>query len=97
MANEFHAAADAMLDPEVLADHRRVRSLTAKRLALQPVAERWDAWRAAEREARTAGAAELERASAGATSAMESAVRERDAAIARREATKQKKSVCQKS
>ncbi len=51
MANEFHAAAEAMLDPEVLADHRRVRSLTAKRLALQPVAERWDAWRAAEREA----------------------------------------------
>jgi peptide chain release factor 1 len=51
MATEFHAAAEAMLDPEVLADHRRVRSLTAKRLALQPVAERWDAWRAAEREA----------------------------------------------
>jgi peptide chain release factor 1 len=49
-AREFHAAGDAMLDPEVLADHRRVRSLTARRQALEPIASRWDAWRAAERE-----------------------------------------------
>jgi peptide chain release factor 1 len=51
MATEFHAAGEAMFDPEVAGDHRRVRSLTAKRQALEPIAARWDAWRAAEREA----------------------------------------------
>ena len=50
MATEFHAAAEAMLDPAVLADHRTVRTLTAKRAALEPLVARWDAWRAAERE-----------------------------------------------
>ena len=65
MAREFHAAADAMLDPAVLSDHRRVRALTAKRGALEPVVTRWDAWCAMEREARelasiaVAGDAEL--------------------------------------
>ncbi|MFM9169624.1 MAG: PCRF domain-containing protein, partial [Phycisphaerales bacterium] len=52
MAREFHAAADAMLDPAVLADHRRMRALTSKRTALEPVVTRWDAWCAMEREAR---------------------------------------------
>ena len=51
MANEFHAAGEAMLDPAALADHRLVRALTAKRLALEPVVSRWDAWKALEREA----------------------------------------------
>jgi peptide chain release factor 1 len=51
MAAEFRAAGDAMLDPEVAVDHRRVRSLTAKRAALEPAASRWERWRAAEREA----------------------------------------------
>ena len=60
MAREFHAAADAMLDPAVLADHRRVRALTSKRTALEPVVTRWDAWCAMERESR-----ELESIAAG--------------------------------
>ncbi len=51
MAAEYRAAADAMSDPEVAVDHRRVRALTAKRAALEPVATRWEDWRAAEREA----------------------------------------------
>jgi peptide chain release factor 1 len=51
MATEFHAAGEAMFDPAVATDHRRVRSLTAKRQALEPIAARWDAWRAAGREA----------------------------------------------
>ena len=50
MAAEFRAAADAMMDPEVAVDHRRVRALTSKRAALEPVATRWERWCAAERE-----------------------------------------------
>jgi peptide chain release factor 1 len=50
MASEFHAAAEAMLDPDVAADHRRVRALTLKRASLEAVVTRWDLWRAAERE-----------------------------------------------
>lgn len=50
MASEFHAAAEAMLDPDVAADHRRVRALTLKRASLEAVVKRWDLWRAAERE-----------------------------------------------
>jgi len=50
MAHEFHAAGDAMLNPEVLADHRKLRALTARRAALEQVVREWEAWRAAERE-----------------------------------------------
>ena len=71
MAREFHAAADAMLDPDVLADHRRVRALTAKRAALEPVATRWDAWCAMEREAR-----ELESIAAGGDAELAAMARE---------------------
>jgi peptide chain release factor 1 len=71
MAREFHAAADAMLDPDVLADHRRVRALTAKRAALEPVATRWDAWCAMEREAR-----ELESIAAGGDAELAAVARE---------------------
>ncbi|MFM8733568.1 MAG: PCRF domain-containing protein, partial [Phycisphaerales bacterium] len=41
-----------LVDPAVLADHRRMRALTSKRTALEPVVTRWDAWCAMEREAR---------------------------------------------
>ena len=50
MASEFHAAADAMLDPQALADHRRMRGLASRRGALEPIVARWEAWRSAERE-----------------------------------------------
>ena len=79
MATEFHAAAEAMLDPAVLADHRRVRALTAKRGSLEPLVARWDAWRAAEREA-----AELEALSAGADREMAAMAREELPALHRR-------------
>ncbi|MFM1935605.1 MAG: peptide chain release factor 1 [Planctomycetota bacterium] len=50
MAAEIRATDAAMLEPEVVADHRRVRALTARRRAVGPVAERWQAFRALERE-----------------------------------------------
>jgi peptide chain release factor 1 len=51
MASEFHAAGEAMLDPATLADHRRVRAVASKRLALEPVVTRWESWKALGREA----------------------------------------------
>ncbi len=50
LAAEHGAAGEAMLDPAVLADHRKVRALTAKRGALDPVVTRYQAWRQAQRE-----------------------------------------------
>jgi peptide chain release factor 1 len=45
MATEFHAAGEAMLDPGVLADHRRLRAATTKRRALEPTVVRWEEWK----------------------------------------------------
>jgi peptide chain release factor 1 len=81
MAREFHAAAEAMLDPDVLADHRRVRALTAKRAALEPVVSRWDAWCAMEREAR-----ELESIAAGGDAELAAVAREEVPALRARAA-----------
>jgi len=50
MAAELRAADAAMLEPDVLADHRRVRILTARRRAVGPVVTRWEEFRALERE-----------------------------------------------
>jgi peptide chain release factor 1 len=44
---QFRALQARLLEPEVLADHRQVRSLSIKKAAIEPVVDDYRAWRAA--------------------------------------------------
>lgn len=62
---EHRQAGEAMLDPDIIADHRRMRSVAAKRAALDGVVTRYQEWQAAEREL-----AELQKLATGADADM---------------------------
>ncbi|MEM9083112.1 MAG: PCRF domain-containing protein, partial [Planctomycetota bacterium] len=51
IANERDELANQLNDPDVLADHRRVRDLSIKKAALDPVADGWHRFIALEQEA----------------------------------------------
>jgi peptide chain release factor 1 len=50
MASQHEEMGAELLDPEVAADHRRARSISIRRAAIEPLVERWERFRALERE-----------------------------------------------